>query len=82
MSADRTFCKVEGECSIEAVGYIIGQLSAIGRWIRGQDQRGNRVALAADVPEAAIAAFAQWLDEFRPVHGSIIVGPAANDEDV
>ena len=74
--------KVEVECPVEALGHVIGRLSAIGSWLTGQEQRGDRFAISADVPEDAIPAFAKWLKEFRPVQGSTIVGPAANDEDV
>ena len=73
--------ELQVECPNVAVGYVIGELSRIGSWVIGQREIGDRVVLTADVPEAAISGFAEWLNEFRPVQGSAIVTAAANDED-
>lgn len=74
--------KIEVACPFEAVGHVIGHLSAIGGLITGQDVRSTNVVISAEVPCDEIAALSEWLSEFRPVQGSTIVEPAANDEDV
>ena len=82
MRIDSELRELEVQCqNVVALGHVIGELSRIGGWITAQREVGERIVLTADVPEAAIPGFVEWLTNFVPVQGSTIVTAAANDKD-
>ena len=73
--------KLEVECPPDGIGHVIGQLVRIGSWITEQRNVGERIVIAADVPEDAIPGFVEWLGSFEPPQGATVKRGPANDED-
>ena len=67
---------------MEIVGHVIGQLSAVGSWIRDQRVDGSRCFVIADVPEENVGRFAAWLAELDPKAVSTNLGSTRKDGDV